>query len=490
MSKRPNILLLFTDQQRFDTIAALGNPVIKTPAFDRICEAGVAFTSAYSPSPVCVPARCSLTYGQYPMHTQCYDNGWDMPEDRPSFMQVLTDSGYRTHSVGKCHFGPDKFASRGFQTREVQEEYPARASEDYTKFLEQEGWGELPDPHGARGEMYYVPQISQLPERLHPTQWVGDRSVAFLEEQKESEEPWLLYSGYIHPHPPFAPPSPWHKLYRAFDMPLPNVPQDVESLQTYANRVQNRYKGRDQGIDNNLMRNIKAHYYACISFIDFQVGRILDTLEATGQLENTLVILSSDHGEHLGDYNCFGKRSMHDSCARVPLLAALPGRFEGGGRCDLPANLVDVMPTMLGAAGCDSDGLALDGVDLRDLQEGACDRDTVYCQVGKNDVAIYTAVTDRWKYAYSAPDQQEYLFDRLVDPLETRNRAGLPTTRPVLNALRAQTIAFMADGGERDAVEGDQWKVYPRRDVSSDPDSGMIIQDRPDWALDLPGYTD
>ncbi|MDA1045090.1 MAG: sulfatase-like hydrolase/transferase, partial [Verrucomicrobia bacterium] len=306
--RKPNILLLFTDQQRFDTIHALGNPIIKTPAIDRICKSGIAFTSTYSPSPVCVPARGCLAYGQYPMHTQCYDNGWDMPSDRPSFMQVLTDAGYRTHSVGKCHFTgtPGELSLHGLQTRETQEEVPARDSDDYTHFLEAEGWGELSEPHGVRGEMYYVPQVSQLPQHLHPTQWVGDQSVAFIKEQKQNETPWFLFSSYIHPHPPFAPPAPWHKLYRSFDMPLPNVPQDVESLHTYVNRMQNRYKYRDQGIDNNMMRNMKAHYYACISFIDFQVGRILDTLEATGQLENTMIVFASDHGEHLGDYNCFG----------------------------------------------------------------------------------------------------------------------------------------------------------------------------------------
>lgn len=488
--KRPNILLLFTDQQRFDTIAALGNPVIKTPAFDRISSAGVAFTSAYSPSPVCVPARCSMTYGQYPMHTQCYDNRWKMPEDRPSFMQVLTDAGYRTHGIGKCHFTPDKYALRGFQSREVQEEVPARASDEYTKLLEAEGWGELPEPHGVRGEMYYVPQVSQLPQHLHPTQWVGDRSVDFIETQKDSDEPWFLLSSYIHPHPPFAPPAPWHKLYRSFDMPLPRVPHNVESLQTFANRRQNRYKGRDQGIDNNLMRNMKAHYYACISFIDYQVGRIIDTLEATGQLENTLILLTSDHGEHLGDYNCFGKRTMHDTCSRVPMLATLPGRFEGGKVCESPANLVDVMPTILGAAGCSTDGLDIDGVDLHDLLQGTVERETVYSQIREKDEAIYMAVTERWKYAYSVPDQQEYLFDRLVDPLETRNRAALPTTQDILKTLREQTIALFVEGGETDAAEGDQWKRYPKQDVPSDPDSGLLTQDRPGYVLDLPGYTD
>ncbi len=488
--KQPNILLLFTDQQRFDTIAALGNPVIKTPAFDRICEQGVAFTSAYSPSPVCVPARCCLHYGQYPAHTGCFDNAWAMPEDRPSFMQVLADAGYRTHGIGKCHFTRDPKALRGFQSRETQEEVPQRASDDYTRFLEAEGWGELPEPHAVRGEMYYVPQVSQMPQRLHPTQWVGDRTVAFVEAQKGSVQPWFLFSSYIHPHPPFAPPVPWHKLYRAFDMPLPKVPQDVESLQTYANRMQNRYKYRDQGIDNNLLRSMKAHYYACISFIDYQVGRTLEALERTGQLANTLVLLTADHGEHLGDYNCFGKRSMHDSCARVPLLAWMPGRFDGGVRCDAPSNLVDIMPTVLAAAGCDTGGLALDGVDLASLLDGTSGREAVFSQYRTGATAIYTMVTSRWKYAYSAPDNREFLFDRLMDPGETRNRCGSPSTRAVVKDLRQRVINWLAQAGETGAFEGDTWKVFPPTEVSLNPDAGLIIQDRPDFTLNLPGYTD
>ena len=490
MSKKPNILMLFTDQQRFDTIHALGNPVIKTPAFDRICADGVAFTSAYSPSPVCVPARCSMVYGQYPMRTRCYENRYGMPEDRPSFADVLSAAGYRTHGIGKCHYTPDKYALRGFQTREVQEEVPSRGSDDYMKFLEREGYGELCEPHGARGEMYYIPQISQLPPKLHPTQWVGDRSVEFIKAQKDSSQPWYLFSSYIHPHPPFAPPSPWHKLYRSYDMPLPHVPQDAESLHLHINRCQNRYKGRDHGIDNNLLRNMKAHYYGCISYIDYQVGRILDTLEEQGQLENTLVLLSADLGEHLGDYNCFGKRSMHDSCARIPMLVSMPGRFDGGTQCTRPVSLVDVMPTVLNAAGCDLGGLALDGEDLHDVASGKSGRQAVYSQRAAEGEAIYTAVTDRWKYAYSAPDNREFLFDRVMDPRETRNKAGLPTTQNVLKSLREQTVAFFAASGETAAVDGNNWKVYPKLGVPEDPDTGFILQDSRGFALDLPGYTD
>ena len=490
MAEQPNVLLFFTDQQRFDTIHALNNPVIKTPNLDRLCREGTAFTSAYSPSPVCVPARCSLHYGQYPMNTGCYDNNFPMPEDRPSFMDVLAGAGYRTHGIGKCHFTPDGNALRGFQSREMQEENQPKGSDDFMRFVAASGFEHVQEPHGVRGEMYYVPQVSMMPAEKHSTHWIGDRTVAFVEEQAEADKPWMLFSSFIHPHPPFSPPTPWHKLYRAGMMPLPKVPQDAESLHTYINRNQNRYKYRDQGIDNNLMRNIKAHYYACISFIDYQVGRVLDALERTGQLDNTLILFTSDHGEHLGDYNCFGKRSMHDSCARVPMIVRQPGRFEAGKVCDAPVSLVDVAPTILHGALGVTDDMQTDGEDLASVAEGSCRRDGVYSQFNREGQAIYTTITPEWKYAYSAGDDREYLFDRVCDPLETRNRAGLVFTREPLEAMRKQTMDFLKSGGETVGIEDGNWRKYPNRDVSTDPDTGLLIQDPRGFEMDLPGYTD
>ena len=264
MDENPNILLIFADQQRFDTIGALGNPVIRTPNLDRLCREGTAFTSAYTPSPVCVPARCSMHYGQYPQRTGCYENRFPMPLDRrPSFVDALTRSGYRTHGIGKCHFTPQYDDLRGFETREIQEE-GRHDGDAYLAYLKDNEMEELIEPHGTRGEMYYVPQVSKIPVRHHPTQWVGDRSIDFIKAQSRGR-PWFLFSSFIHPHPPFCPPSPWHKLYRAALMPLPRVSQQTDALHIYINRHQNRYKYRDQGIDLNLLRCMKAYYYACIS---------------------------------------------------------------------------------------------------------------------------------------------------------------------------------------------------------------------------------
>lgn len=511
MAERPNILLIFTDQQRFDTIAALGNPVIRTPSLDRLVRGGVAFTSAYSPSPVCVAARCSMLYGQYPMHTGCYDNS-EMPTDgRQSFADALSAAGYHTHAIGKCHHTPDGLAGRGYRSRETQEELVgADKDDDYLRFLDAEGFGHVQDPHGVRGPMYYVPQPAQLPARLHPTQWVGDRSVAFLNAASrtggrgERGGAWMLFSSFIHPHPPFAPPVPWNKLYNPTLLPLPDLPPGSEQLITYVNRHQNRYKYRDRGWDVQLVRAIKAYYYGCISFIDFQVGRILDTLDATGQADNTLVVFSCDHGEMLGDKYCFGKRSMHDPSARIPLLARWPGRLAPGTRCDAPASLVDLAPTFCEAAGTRVTTHTHDGESLLSLASGTSTREAVFAQHSiapsapptadeRAQRSVYMAVTRRHKYFYSAPDDREFLFDRLADPKEHHNLAPPFPSDPApvaLQDLQRLLVRHLRAGRETAGLDGDAWRRFPKLQLPADPDAGLIEQNQA-WAdRSIPGYTD
>lgn len=475
--QRPNILLLFTDQQRADTIHELGNGIIQTPHMDRLCREGVAFERAYTPSPVCVPGRCSMYYGLYPHHTGCYDNDCPMPSGKPTIMQILTDAGYRTHGIGKMHFAPDTLSMGGFQSREKQEELAGSLEDDdYLIYLKNRGYQHVFDPHGQRSEMYYIPQISQMPAKDHPTQWVGDRTVEFL-DQHDFSQPFFMMSSFIHPHPPFSPPTPWNKMYRAKDMPYPHLPKGAEDCITYMNRFQNRYKYRDQGFDFNLVRTQMAFYYGCISFIDYQIGRIVARLEELGQLDNTLIVLTSDHGELLGDYYSFGKRTMLDSAARIPMIARYPARLEQGKRCSKPTSLVDMMPTFMDAAGLNKDKIETDGESLFDIASETSARRYVLSQFQREGLGLYMIADENCKYVYSAPDQKEYFFDRRVDTMEGRNLACEDEKNNEMAELMQELMDVLHRSGKETSVKDGRWVTYPKLDMPADRDEWLLFQD-------------
>lgn len=486
--QRPNILHLLTDQQRFDSIRALGFPFLQTPHLDRLCREGTTFTSAYTPAAECVPARASMITGMYADRIGCGSNADSMPpEAHPTLMSYLSASGYRTHGVGKCHFTPNPWAPRGFQSRDTSEEIANDPEgDDFLQFVEAEGFSHVLEPHGVRGEMYYIPQPSQLPARLHHSTWVADRSIDFIERERRSDQPWYLFAGFIHPHPPFAPPSPWHKLYRAPEMPMPYLPDNAAELLCFVNRFQNRYKYRDNGLDLNLVRCLRAYYFACVSFVDHQVGRILASLEATGELDNTLIVFTSDHGELLGDFGSFGKRSFHEASQRIPLIARLPGCFAPGERCEAPASLVDLLPTFLQAAGADLPP-EIDGMDLAALAKGEARGSPVFFHYGSGDHAIFGGVDENWKYAWSAPDAREYGFDRTEFP-ERQNLAGSSPTPAGLKDLR-QSVLNRAAGfpfSQGNVGNDQQWKVSSPSQMSADLDEGLLYQDPPKAKPTLP----
>jgi arylsulfatase len=240
-----------------------------------------------------------------------------------------------------------------------------------------------------------------------------------------------------------------------------------------------------------------------ISYVDYQVGRMLKELERLGCLDNTLIVFTSDHGEYLGDYGCFGKRGMHDAAARFPLICRYPERFAAGARVERLANLVDILPTCLAATGAQLTSHQLDGVDLADLAKDRAQREYVFSQYDQNDMAVFMAASARWKYIYSVADRREFLFDRLLDPEETRNVAA--------NGLRDEPTAMMRRAlhehirraGAADVyLQGERWKTFetqtihpawrwwslhPPRDAAWNPDSSFAIL--PGGKLGLPeGY--
>ena len=478
MSKQPNILFVMTDQQRSDTIRALGNQAIRTPVLDSLAQSGTAFTNCYTPSPVCVAARSATITGAPPHLNGCVSNN-ESPLHVQSIMQVLTGSGYRSHGIGKMHFNPQVDTMWGFESRDISEE-GARlrgGRNDFHDYLSEKGYGHVLEPQGLRSEMYYIPQPSQLPAEHHHSSWVADRAIDFL-QGRDRNRPFFLWASFIKPHPPFESPVPWNKLYRAADMLPPQRPPGFEQLLSYWNHHQNRYKYRDKGYDEMLVRTMKAMYYACISFIDFNLGRILAALG--DEMENTLILFTSDHGEMLGDYGSFGKRAMLNPAARIPLLLREPKGANAGRRVDRPVSLLDVFPTFAGAAGLDMDKPSPEGADLLELAAGNCERECVCSQVGEGNIGLYMIASRDLKYIYSAADNKEWLFDLRIDPQETKNWAGNSRYDRQLWAMRDKLIERFARDGYELAVQDGAWREYePPAFPDPTGDDGLLFQDAP-----------
>ena len=471
-SQQPNILLIMTDQQRADTLRALGNHQIQTPNLDRLVHEGIVFSNTFSPSPVCVPARASMYYGQYPAKTNCVSNSDPMPDEScPSFMQQLTDGGYRTHGVGKCHFTPDRSAMRGFETRLKQEERPKRIEDDdYLQFLQDSPYSHLREAHGVWGEMVYMPQTSLVDEQHHPSQWVGDQTIDFIQSvgQDATNKPWALFCSFIHPHPPYSPPAPWDQMYDVDSLADPYQPENYVQRQPACIKAQLHHYYFDPPTNPLLWRTVKARYYACISFVDHQVGRILEALEQSNQLDNTMILFCSDHGEMLGDLGLLGKHNMYNAAVKVPLVVRTHDGSGAGRRVDVPVSLVDIAPTL-----CDWAGLSpseqYDGTSLLRIArepQAYADR-IVWSQIFRDGRGMYMAANDQLKYIHSAADHSEQLFAHVDDPHEDHNLIEVPAYRQVRDQLRNSLFDYLQKNGFADVLDtsAKQWRDWPTESI-------------------------
>lgn len=478
----PNILLLCTDQQRADTIAALGNRTIRTPVLDGLVGSATSFERAYAASPVCVPSRHAMVTGLAPHRSGVVDNVAGAPDTR-SFMELLAEAGYQTHGTGKMHFCGDPRRAWGFASRDYSEELDA--DDDYRAFLREAGYGHVLDPLGFRSEYYYLPQPSQLPAHLHHTAWVADRSIDFL-RRRDRRRPFLLWSSFIKPHPPFETPNPWSRLYRSAEMEDP-LPGNGGGL-CFWNRVQNRFKYMDGGINPHLLRTQRAAYYASISFIDHHVGRILGELGS--ELDETLVVFTSDHGEMLGDFGCFGKRCMMEASVRVPLIARHPARFPAGRRCGTPVSLLDLYPTFSAATGCDAEPPDPGARPLDQLAAAPDTRRIVTSQFSQRSLGLYMATDGEWKYVHSAADRRDWLHHLTTDPHERDDRSDDPSARSVRDVLRGALIDRFERDGYAFAVEDGRWRDYGTVTLPPDPRDGLLLQDPPELARGLGALAD
>ncbi len=438
-----HILILFTDQQRYDTIGALGNPAMQTPHLDALLKESTVFRRCVTPSPVCVPARFSMLTGQYPARTGNNNNNNQTVYQGEGVYSRLTAGGYQSCCVGKMHHVFDKYGPIGFEKRWTQEEMAA-AEDDYTRYIRAR-YPHVFDYHGMRSEMYYVPQISPLSPADHPTQWVGDRSVEYI-ERCDPSRPMLLMSSFIHPHPPFSPPAPWQKLYRE-EPPEPFAPEE-EELSDYWELIGDRCSCKRLMMSPQDVLRMKNFYYACVSFVDYQVGRIIAALKKKGIYEDTLILFASDHGDMMGDYHATGKRTMVDAACHIPFLIRYPGR--GHELCDDVCSLVDVAPTLLGYAGIAYDPAEFDGIDLF----GARSPRYVYSQYGSGDRGVYMVTDGECKLIQNMRSGRYFFFETIPERQNTysENNQKAQELRKALDGYRSSDAAPDPSGGTREAV--------------------------------------
>jgi choline-sulfatase len=474
-AKRPNVLMIVTDQQRADTIAALGNSRIKTPTLNRLCREGTAFRRAYTPTPVCGPARASMGSGR-PAHEGCMtDNIAGVPMDFPGFAQLLKEVGYQTFGVGKSYSrfagGPDKPTPENLKGFDQ-----FLHTTEYFKWFQQQGIDWVRGPGGAFGtEYYYIPKGMPYHERYSKPHWIADRVEEYL-ASRDPEKPFLVCAHFGQPHPGWQVPYPWSVMYRPNEFPPPRMPANYKEYQCRANRFQNRYKWMEEAVDHDmlLMRRIHAAYHGTMSYLDSQFARLLAALG--DEIDNTLILFTTDHGEMLGDYGCVGKRCMLEASVRIPLLARLPGAFDAGGECRAPATLLDVLPTICTAAGVETPAGVTEGMPLQDVAKMNAGDRVVFSQFSRAWNGQYYASDGERAYWHSAADKREWNFqlqDELdqgpILPLDQRGRE-----------LKQLLIERHRDDEYSQAVAGEDWIDHdvPANNIYRHPDYGYLFAEK------------
>lgn len=344
--RRPNILWYCTDQQRFDTIAALGAPNVATPVIDALVREGVAFTHAYCQSPICTPSRSSFMTGMYPTRLHNTRNGADtFPQSPPLISKLIADSGYDCGMVGKFHL-----TSSGHRTEPRLDD-----GFSFWKFSHapRDDWAEGHDyADWVRGQGGDLDAMRESDERvaphLHQTKWASDRSIEFI--TRERDTPWMLCVNIYDPHPPFIPPREYAERFDAADMPGPYFRESDLEQQAKLSSVEFQDEARTP--EQHDARAKQARYYAMIAQLDEQFGRVLAALDESGQRDNTMIVFTSDHGESLGDHGLMYKGCrFYEGLTRVPLIFSWPAGFGSGLVSDALVELLDLSATIVEAAG-------------------------------------------------------------------------------------------------------------------------------------------
>ena len=455
--KKLNLLFLWTDQQRFDTMKAYGNDKIKTPNLNKLTDESIVFKRAYVTQPVCTPARSSVMTGLYPHASGCVENNIPLKRETKTVPELINDPEYKTAYMGKWHLGDEVFPQHGFdEWYAIEDGYHRFYSEGRDKNIKSAyhhwliGRGIQPDANGrfSRG------LASNLPLEMGKPAFLAEKATDFIERNRDN--PFILYVNFLEPHSPFS--STLNEYHNPDSLALTEDNTKYEEL-TYRNKMRRMTK---DSVKADNIPDFVRRYWGLVSKVDMSVGAILDRLESLGLKEKTLIVFTSDHGEMLGSHSFKAKRFAYDEAARVPLILKLPTKVTQR-IVEAPVSHIDIVPTILDIMGYETED-PLQGKSLLSILEGEDLTDNyVYFEMAPligilqpekvneemlnklnmseaqaNDIlnARYRAVVspDGWKMVVSDLDKNQ-LYNLNDDPEENNNLYNSKVHVEVINSL-------------------------------------------------------
>ncbi|NNE96709.1 MAG: choline-sulfatase [Acidimicrobiales bacterium] len=490
----PNVLIIMADQLAPHFTGTYGHPLVKTPNIDALAERGVRFDNAYCHSPLCAPARFSMMSGQAVSKIDAWDNASEFSAAVPTLAHYMKLSGYRTALSGKMHFvGPDQL--HGFDQRLTTDIYPA-------DFAWTPNWEQADE---RIGKWYHNMDVLRDAGQAVTTYQIDyDEEVGFaarrhlLNVARDTDDrPFFLIASFIHPHDPYVARPEWWGLYDDDDIDLPDMLSPAE-MDPHTKRVHHGIEADAVGFTPDQARNARHGYYANTSYFDDWVGSLVRTLDETGQLDNTVVMVVSDHGDMLGDRGVWFKMSFHERSARVPLVMAGPGIHQGS--IDAACSHLDLLPTLLDIATAGGNwpelGADLDGRSLWDgASGGGAQPDETFGEYCGEMTSHPMFMIRRGKFKYIHCDTDPpLLFDMSADPLERANLADEPSHSEAARSFAAEVQQRWDSESIRSRVVDSQrarrtlhaamseppinsWDYQPVSDVAN-----MYVRNHMDWA--------
>ncbi|MGF6774164.1 choline-sulfatase [Paraburkholderia sp. GAS199] len=445
LEPKQNILILMADQMTPFALAAYGHRLTRTPNLDRLAAQGVVFESAYCASPLCAPSRFSLLSGKLPSAIGAYDNAAEFPSQTLTFAHYLRAEGYRTILSGKMHFcGADQL--HGFEERLTTDIYPA----DF-------GWTPDWSDFNTRPSWYHnMSSVIDAGPCVRTNQLDFDDEVTFTTRQKlfdiareanagKDQRPFCLVASLTHPHDPYAIPQKYWDMYRDEDIELPVHRDSLDQADPHSKRLRHVCETDRTPPTDQQIRNARRAYYGAISYVDDQFGAILDALEQAGLAGNTTIVVTSDHGEMLGERGLWYKMTFFEGGCRVPLIVHAPKQFDAH-RVSANVSHLDLLPTLVEIARGTLPSSWPDSLDgqslvphLRGVSGGHDEAVGEYLAEGAI-APIVMLRRGRFKFIHTSVDPDQ-LYDVEADPLERNNLAANPAYAAEVDTFRAQIAA-------------------------------------------------